>query len=182
MPHRVLAGIVVVGVAAVGVSGGVAAAVPAPASRLPRVEVENVAAGRMRPLPDRHPVLVMYEDKDAQKQNERARAVLGPINDRAENRARFEFVAVADVAAWNWWPAKGYVLDDLKGIARRENTTLFADWTGAVRKAWGLTAHKSALVLADGDGKVLFAAEGTLTPAELAALVADLKALGCKVD
>src|SRR5438874_4610824 len=166
MPHRLPAGIAFI-VAATAWALPPVGAVPA------RVEVENVAAGKMRPLPDARPVLVMYEDKDAQAQNDKARQVLGRITDRAENRARFEFAAVADVAAWNWWPAKKYVLADLQKIAARENTVLFADWTGAVRKAWGLKAHKSVLVLTGADGKVLFAGEGTLTDAPLAALVAE---------
>ena len=176
MPYRVLAGIVIVA------SATAAWALPAVGAVAPRVEVENVAARAMRAVPDTHPVLVMYEDKDAQSQNEHARKVLGKITDRAENRARFEFAAVADVAQWNWWPAKKYVLDDLQKIARRDNTVLFADWTGAVRKAWGLTAHKSVLVLTGSDGKVLFAGEGTLSDAQLAALVGELKKLGCKTD
>jgi hypothetical protein len=175
MPHRLPAVIAFI-VAATAWALPPVGAVPA------RVEVENVAAGKMRPLPDARPVLVMYEDKEAQAQNDKARQVLGRINDRAENRARFEFVAVADVASWNWWPAKKYVLADLKKIAVRDNTTLFADWTGAVRKAWGLKPHKSTLVLAASDGKVLFAGEGTLTDAQLATLVGELKALGCQVQ
>jgi hypothetical protein len=177
MPYRVLAGIAFVAVAATG-----AWALPAVGTVPARVEVENVAARAMRPLPDARPVLVMYEDKDAQAQNDKARKVLGKINDREENRARFEFAAVADVGAWNWWPAKKYVLEDLQKIAKRENTTLFADWTGAVRKAWGLKPHKSTLVLTAADGKVLFAGEGTLSDAQLAALVGELKKLGCRVD
>jgi hypothetical protein len=176
MPYRALAWVVILAAATT------ARALPTVGGIAPRVEVENVAARAMRPVPDAHPVLVMYEDKDAQKQNERARNVLGHINDRAENRARFEFAAVADVAAWNWWPAKKYVLSDLRDIAKRENTTLFADWTGAVRKAWGLKPHTSTLVLTGADGRVLFAGEGTLTDAELAALVAELKKLGCTTD
>src|SRR5437763_12593083 len=123
MPYRALA------VIAFLVGAGRALALPATGSALPPVQVYNVGAGRQRPLPDARPVLVMYEDKDAQSQNDRARRVLGRINDRAENRDRFEFVAVADVVAWNWWPAKRYVLADLKKIAERENTPLFADWT-----------------------------------------------------
>jgi hypothetical protein len=177
MTHRALAGIAFVVAAATA-----AWALPPVGGATPRVEVENVAIGKMRPLPDTRPVLVMYEDKDAQAQNEKARQVLGKINDLAANRARFEFVAVADVASWNWWPAKKYVLADLKKIAARDNTTLFADWTGALRKAWGLKAHKSTLVLAGSDGKVLFAGEGTLSDAQLATLVGELKALGCQVQ
>src|SRR3954471_3684006 len=177
MPYRGLAGVAFVAVAATA-----AWALPPLGAVPPRVQVENVAARAMRPLPDTRPVLVMYEDKDAQAQNDHARKVLGRITDRAENRARFEFVAVADVAQWNWWPAKKYVLADLKKIAAKENTTLFADWTGAVRKAWGLKAHKSTLVLTGSDGKVLFAGEGMLSEAQLAALVAELKKLGCTTE
>ena len=177
MPQRALAVIAFVAVAATG-----AWALPTVGAPAVRVEVENVAARAMRPLPDARPLLVMYEDKEAQGQNAKARRVLGHINDSAENRARFEFVAVADVAQWNWWPAKKYVLEDLQKIAMRENTTLFADWKAAVRKAWGLKPHVSALVLTAADGKVLFAGEGTLSEAQLAALVAELKKLGCNVD
>ena len=177
MPHRVLAGIAFVAVAATG-----AWALPGVGTTPAHVQVENVAARAMRPLPDARPLLVMYEDKDAQTQNDKARKVLGRITDRAENRARFEFVAVADVAAWNWWPAKKYVLADLQKIAARENTTLFADWTGAVRKAWGLKAHVSTLVLTAPDGKVLFSGEGTLSDAQIATLVGELAKLGCRTE
>lgn len=177
MPQRVLAGIAFVAVTATG-----AWALPTVGAVPARVEVENVAARKMRPLPDARPLLVMYEDKNAQSQNDKARKVLGHINDLAFNRAIFEFVAVADVASYNWWPAKKYVLEDLQKIATRENTVLFADWIGAVRKAWGLTQHKSTLVLTGADGKVLFAGEGTLSDAQLAALVGELKKLGCKTD
>ena len=159
-----------------------AAALPSLGAPLPAVEIADVAAGSRRLLPDRHPILVMLEDKEAQHQNDRARVVLGHINDSAANRARFEFVAVADVDRWNWWPARRYVLDDLKAIAEREHTRLFADWSGALRKAWRLSAHKSVLLLVGADGKLRFASEGTVSDEQLAALVAELKALGCAVD
>ncbi|MDB4970646.1 MAG: hypothetical protein JWN44_6335, partial [Myxococcales bacterium] len=52
-----------------------ARALPVVGGALPRVEVDDVAAAKRRPLPDARPVLVMYEDQDAQKQNEHARQV-----------------------------------------------------------------------------------------------------------
>lgn len=177
MPYRALA---VIGFVVAAASG--AAALPPVGAVAARVEVENIASRTMRRLPDARPVLVMYEDREAQAQNDHARKVLGRITDRAENRARFEFAAVADVAAWNWWPAKRYVLADLQKIAARDNTVLFADWTGALRKAWGLKPHTSSLVLTGSDGKVLFAGEGTLSDAQLAALVAELQKLGCRAN
>src|SRR5436189_3558197 len=67
MPYRTLARIAIVVAAASLVA--TAWALPTVGGALPRVEVDDVAAGARRPLPDAHPVLVMYEDKDAQKQN-----------------------------------------------------------------------------------------------------------------
>jgi hypothetical protein len=169
-------------VAVVAAWPAAAEALPARGADLPAVEVDDVGQGRMRPLPDRRPLLVLYEDKEAQKQNPRARATMSRINARAANRARYEFVAVADVEAWNWWPARGHVLADLKAIAKRENTPLFADWKATLRKRWGLRAHQSVIVLSGADGKVLFAAEGKLSEAQLQALMAELAALGCDVS
>jgi hypothetical protein len=175
-------GMIVAAVAWVLSSAAQAWALPVRGAALPPVQVDDVARGRMRPLPDARPVLVLYEDKEAAPQNVRAREVMGRINRREANRRRYEFVAVADVSAWDWWPARKHVLADLQAVARRENTALFADWKGALRKAWGLRAHRSVIVLAGGDGKVLFAAEGTLSEAQLAELVAALAALGCDVS
>jgi hypothetical protein len=168
---------------------GAAITIAAPAWALPQlgtslttVAVEDVAAARPRTLPTGRAMLVMYEDREAQSQNEHARAVLGRINDVPQNRERFEFMAVADVAAWNWWPARSAVLSNLKDVARKHNTTIYADWHGAVRKTWGLAQHRSALVLTDAAGKVRYASEGPVTDEQLQALVAALAALGCTTD
>jgi hypothetical protein len=177
MPQRALA--VLLLVASLELT---ARALPSKGAVLPPIQVDDVSAGHLRPLPDHHPVLVMYEDRDAQKQNVHARDVLGKITDRPENRACFEFVAVADVAEWDWWPPRKYVLEDLRKTAKRENTALFADWKAALRKQWGAKAHKSVLLLAGADGKVLFSGEGTLSEAQLTALVQELALLGCRVQ
>jgi hypothetical protein len=149
---------------------------------LPAATVDDVAAARPRNLPLGRPMLVLYEDREAQSQNEKARVVIGRINDMAQNRERFEFMAVADVAAWSWWPARRAVLADLRDIARKNNTTIYADWHGTLRKTWGLTQHRSALVLADGEGKVRFASEGPLSDDQLRALVTALQLLGCTTN
>ena len=172
-----------------GVALGAAISIAAPAWALPQVgasltaiAVEDVAAAQSRTLPIGRPMLVLYEDREAQSQNEHARVVLGRINDVPQNRERFEFMAVADVAAWNWWPARRAVLSDLKDIAHKHNTTIYADWHGALRKTWGLTQHRSAIVLTDGAGKVRFASEGPVSEEQLRTLVAALAALGCTTD
>ena len=83
---RRIAGVPIAGLVLVTLSAA-AWALPPVGGTAPRVAVDDVAAGKLRPLPDARPVLVMYEDKEAQTQNDRARQLLGRINDRAENRA-----------------------------------------------------------------------------------------------
>ena len=158
---------------------GRASATPTPGTLLARVEVESTDGGK-RPLPDpRHAVVIIYEDQDASKRPQSARELLGTYTRVDENRARFEFVAVADVSKWNWWPAKKYVFADVKKIAAHNHTTVFLDWKGAIAKAWGLKKGQSGVLALGADGRLLFAAEGSLGDAlqrELAAVLATLGA------
>jgi predicted transcriptional regulator len=145
---------------------------------LPPVTVEDTA-GKPRTIPDgRLPLVVLYEDQNAGKQNVRAREVLGRFTDRPENRTRFEFMAIADLEKWNWWPARHYALADLRDISKRENTPVWCDWKGQLRRAWRLERGKSGILVLAPDGVVRFAAEGTLSAPQLDELVARLLELG----
>jgi hypothetical protein len=161
---------------------GAVSALPATGDVLPTIHIERVD-GQDRALPGGPlPCLIQYEDKEAQQQNARAREELGRINRKPGNHAKYEFVAVADVEKWDWWPAKKHVLADLRAIAARNNTPLYADWKGALRKAWGFRRGQSVIVLVGRDGKALFVGEGTLSEAQLAALVGELRRVGADVD
>jgi hypothetical protein len=158
-----------------------ARATPRAGSDTPAVTVEDTA-GRPHPLPDHQlPILVIYEDRDAGQQNPRARQAVGRLSDRVENQSRFLVMAVADLEKWNWWPARHYALADLRAIARRENTPLYCDWKGAVRRAWGLSRGQSGFILVDTAGKVRFAGEGPLSEGQIAELVAELGRLGVRL-
>ena len=165
-------------VVALALGAGRARAVPPAGARVAPVLVSALDGTSMR-LPDaKLPVLLFYEDKDAGKQNGRAREVVGVYTDRPDNRARFRFLAVADVEQWDWWPAKKYVLAEVRRVSKDDDTTVLLDWKGEVRKRWGLTRGKSGVLLVAADGKVLFAGEGTLTEAQLKEVTARLVELG----
>jgi hypothetical protein len=155
-----------------------ALAAAAPGAVVPPAPIEDTA-GHRRLIPDgRLPLVVLYEDQNAGKQNTRARELLGHFTDKAENRTRFEFLAVADLEKWNWWPARKFALDDLRAISKRENTPVWCDWKGQVRRAWGLTRGKSGILVMAPDGAVRFAGEGTLSDKQLDELAARLLELG----
>lgn len=132
----------------------------------PAVEVTD-HAGRSHGFPDRtQAVLLIYEDQDAAKQNTAAKDRLAQINADPQRRARVDVIAIADLSKWDWWPARKYALADIRKIATENKTTVYIDWKGALRKAWGLARSKSTLILLEPDGKVRFVSEGPLTDAQ----------------
>jgi hypothetical protein len=157
-------------------------AMPATERVLETIHIQRVD-GQDRTLPGGPlPLLIQYEDKEAQRQNVKAREELGRINRKPGNHQKYEFVAIADVEQWDWWPARKHVLADLRANAARNNTPLYADWKGSVRKRWGFSRGQSVIMLVGSDGRARFAGEGTLSDAQLAALVAALRAVGADVD
>ncbi len=137
--------------------------------------------GASHPLLEaQRPTLIVYEDQEGQKQNHAAKALIAAYNDPLPNRDKLTVWPVADLSKWNWWPAKGHALADVKKSATKNNTKVLIDWTGALQKAWGLPRHKNVLLLIGTDGKVRFVSEGECTEAQRAALEAELRALGLR--
>jgi predicted transcriptional regulator len=136
--------------------------------------------GKKVTLPQSRVTLIFYEDKDAGPQNQRTRDVVGPITDMKENKPLLNFMAVADLEKWNWFPAKNYALKEMAKIEKKEDCTLYADWHGIVRKSWKLTKAKSGIILLDSEGVVRFFGEGPLKPEQTDDLVKQLAALGMK--
>jgi predicted transcriptional regulator len=112
------------------------------------------------------PILIVYEDRDSAKQNEALKAGLAEVARGDRYRARVVLAAVADVSAWNFWPAKGFVKDAIRDESRRQGTTIYCDWTGAFRSTYQLRRGASNVVLVGRDGRVLFAAEGAVSAGE----------------
>lgn len=110
------------------------------------------------------PILIMYEDRDSAKQNDALKKELGELARGDRYRSRVALAAIADVSAWDFWPAKGFVKDAIRDESRKQGTTIYCDWTGSFRKAYRLRAGMSNVVLVGKDGRVLFAAEGPIPP------------------
>jgi len=77
------------------------------------------------------PVLVVYEDKDAGEQNAKTKKRIGELAKSGTLAKKIGLFAVADVQSWDFWPAKGYVKDELRAQGKRFGITIWADWNGA---------------------------------------------------
>lgn len=176
--RRITLGSMLVSVAATAAATPPAAPGPTVGSKLSPVTFSD-PEWHPRQFPDGTlPLLIQYEDKNAGEQNKHANKLFGAFTDHPANHGKFEFVPVADVGDYNWWPAKKYVLDNIRATCEREKVTVWIDWKGEARKVWGLTKGKSVILLLDGEGSVRFVSEGPLSEAQLKTLEAQLIGLG----
>jgi hypothetical protein len=159
-------------VAAADARAAIAEGLEAPNARLEDADgrVSDLKALRGKPI------LIVYEDRDSAKQNEALKRELGALARGDRYRARVALAAVADVSAWDFWPAKGFVRDAIRDESRRQGTTIYCDWTGAFRAAFHLRKGVSNVVLVGKDGRVAFSAEGTVPAEQRQRLVAMLRA------
>jgi hypothetical protein len=109
------------------------------------------------------PALIVYEDKDGGGQNERFLQRLGKLRDKDPVYKKTQVLAIADVASWDFWPAKGFVKSALRDAGKKNGITVYADWTGAGRANLAASKNVSNLVLLDAQGKVVWASAGKLS-------------------
>lgn len=156
---------------------GEAAAVPREGDPAPNAVLEDADGRRSEIAKLRgRPVLIMYEDRDSAKQNEPLKNELRALARGDRYKSAITLAAVADVSAWDFWPAKGFVKDAIRDESKKQGTTIYCDWTGAFRGAYKLRRGVSNVVLIGKDGRVLFAASGPMAADQRKKLIDVIKA------
>jgi predicted transcriptional regulator len=108
------------------------------------------------------PILIVYEDRDSAKQNQTLKDDLSKLASGDKYKTAVALAAIADVSSYDWWPAKGFVKDAIREESKKQKTTIYCDWNGGFRKAYGMKKGVSNIILVGRDGQVLFAAEGAI--------------------
>ncbi len=125
----------------------------------------------------RRPLLIVYAGKDSQNQNQTLSAELIALDRTIHYRQTILQIGVAEVDAYNYWPARGLVNEQLQSHSTLSGITIYSDFTGRVRTTLGLTPSKSNVVLYRGDGTVLFSYAGAVPDGERNALYDRIRAL-----
>ena len=76
-------------------------------------------------------------------------------------------VAVADVSAWDFWPAKGFVQDAIREEQRKAGHPIFLDWSGEFGKSFRAKNDASNVVLVGPDGKVKLSHAGPVPASKI---------------
>lgn len=151
-------------------AGGETAAAPAPAPPPPLPVAPNFAlegtSGATRQLRDYagRAVILIYEDRASNTQNDELKRELA-------NRARAQdltrdvaVVPVANLAGYNFWPARGFARDAVVDIARQQALEILIDWEGSMAGAYRFRPGTSYVMVLDRAGRVRFRHAGTLSP------------------
>lgn len=118
------------------------------------------------------PTVLVYEDKDAAEQNA---ALKGRLVQRirAGGLARkVNFFGVADVAQWDFWPARGFVKDELRAQRARFGLPVYADWVADARRKLDAKPGRSSILVLDAAGRAVWSSEGELDAGRERALFA----------
>jgi len=159
---------------------GISLALPKEGAEAPNARVEDAdgKALQMSTLKGK-PILIVYEDKDSAKQNQPLKDDLAKLAKGDKYKSKIALAAVADVSGYDWWPAKGFVKDAIREESKKQKTTIYCDWDGSFRKAYGIRKGVSNVILVGKDGRVLFAGSGALASNDRKRLI-DL--LGAEVE
>ncbi|MDI1450671.1 YtfJ family protein [Polyangium sp. 6x1] len=159
---------------------GVSLALPKEGAEAPNARVED-ADGRalqMSSLKGK-PILIMYEDKDSAAQNQPLKDDLAKLGQGDKYKQKVAIAAIADVSSYDFWPAKGFVKDAIREESKKQKTTIYCDWDGSFRKAYGIRKGASNVILVGKDGRVLFAGSGALGTGDRKKLI---ELLGAQVE
>jgi hypothetical protein len=164
-------------VVAGGVAGSRCWALPIAGALRPEVELTDAWERSIRLSTYRGmPVLVVYEDKGSSEQNAALKRELAVLAKGDRYKKLIALVAVADVTGYDYWPIRGFVKGAIRGESQKQNTVIYCDWDGHVRRALGLEEGASNVVLYGRDGAVLYAHAGAMTPEDCRGFVALLRA------
>ncbi len=107
-------------------------------------------------------VILIYEDRESNQQNDELKRELA-ARARAQDLTRdVSVVPVANLAGYNFWPARGFARDAVVDIARAQGLEILIDWQGSMAGAYRFRPATSYVLVIDRAGQVIFRHAGTL--------------------
>lgn len=121
------------------------------------------------------PMVVVLENRESAEQNTSFKSDLATLNKSKEAREGYVLIPIADVEGYDYWPARGFVKDAIREQNKKLGRPIWVDWRGQARRTFGASKDKSVILIFGKDGKLKFAAEGTLGTAQRAQAMTALK-------
>jgi Bacterial protein of unknown function (YtfJ_HI0045) len=122
------------------------------------------------------PTVLFYEDKESNQLNQHVKDALFLRGKEKGLLDQVNVIAVANVAAFNWFPARNFVLAAVRDIEAHVHVPVYLDFQGSLTvPPWSLAAKSSTVLVLSARGEVLWSVRGKLTDAQLATLFETLE-------
>lgn len=114
------------------------------------------------------PTVLFYEDRDSTALNQHVKDALFERGKTQQMLERVSVVAVANVAAYDWFPARNFVLAAVRDVEKKVNVPVYLDFKGSLAATpWNLPPKSSTVVVLDAQGRTVWKAQGRLAPAKV---------------
>jgi hypothetical protein len=124
------------------------------------------------------PTVLFYEDRDSTKLNQHVKDALFA---RGKERGLLEsvnVVAVANVAKYDWFPARNFVLTAVREAEAQAHVPVYCDFKGQLAQPpWSLPSKTSTVVVLSPAGVPLLTFKGRLSEDEVTKLFTALDGL-----
>lgn len=113
------------------------------------------------------PVVLFFESRDSADLNKPFKDRLFAIGRERHLLEAAHVVAVADLTAFDFFPARRFAQDAVRKEEDRWNIPILIDWKGTLTSApWNLPKDTSSVVLLDAEGRVVYEKSGRLADAD----------------
>lgn len=124
------------------------------------------------------PTVLFYEDRDSTALNQHVKDELFARGKSQQMLDRVSVVAVANVAAYDWFPARPFVLSAVRDAEKKVNVTIYLDFKGTLQSApWSLPSKTSTVLVLDSAGTPVWRAQGRLGKEKIDELFTQLERL-----
>ena len=158
----------------------VLSAAPALAGEPPLTATLETSSGRSVQLESlwRRPTVLFYEDRDSTKLNQHVKDALFAAGKERGLLDAVDVIAVANVAKYDWFPARDFVLAAVRDVERDFHVPVYLDFKGALSTApWSLPAKTSTVVVLTAAGRPVATFKGRLSADELAQVFSTIEGM-----
>jgi hypothetical protein len=114
-------------------------------------------------------LILFYEDRSSTEQNAALKRALRERAGTQRPSRAARVLGVANVASYDFWPARGFVLEAVRNVERRDNVQVLLDWKHALGgPPLRLPEGASSVVLLDATGRWVQAWSGPVEGPALA--------------
>lgn len=124
------------------------------------------------------PTVLFYEDRDSTKLNQHVKDALFAAGREKGLLDAVAVVAVANVAKYDWFPARNFVLAAVRDAEAQFHVPVYLDFKGQLSAPpWSLPSKTSTVVVMTAAGRPVLTLKGRLSDAEVEKVFATLEGL-----